>query len=227
MNTAFYRLLLWTILLSALSGRFCGSRACAQDNPFGFPEPIDARKTGSVMLHGGGNGVRDYVRQVFLRLAGGSDARVVLLPSDYEQREPGETLDAYEKRLSGPRGYGRWRDLCRDNHASFQFLFWNCPEDPGNAKFFSALEGATGIWMPADDQEWVIKRFAGDPLKPTRFMLALRVGEWQASPRPSSPGTPTTKMPAGFRRGLRSAWGCSKEPCWIKTSTSGRVASNA
>jgi cyanophycinase len=174
MNTAFYRLLLWTILLSALSGRFCGSRACAQDNPFGFPEPIDARKTGSVMLHGGGNGVRDYVRQVFLRLAGGSDARVVLLPSDYEQREPGETLDAYEKRLSGPRGYGRWRDLCRDNHASFQFLFWNCPEDPGNAKFFSALEGATGIWMPADDQEWVIKRFAGDPLKPTRFMLALR-----------------------------------------------------
>lgn len=28
--------------------------------------------------------------------------------------------------------------------------------------------------MPAEDQEWVIKRLAGDPLKPTRFQSALR-----------------------------------------------------
>ena len=174
MNSAFFRMLLWTMLLSAITGRFCGLRAYAQDNPFGFPEPIRAQRLGSVMLHGGGNGVREYVRQEFLRLAGGSDARVVLLPSDYEQREPGEKLEAYEERLSRPGAYGRWRELCRGNHAHFQFLYWNCPEDPDNSRFFSALEEATGIWMPAEDQEWVIKRFAGDPLKPTRFQLALR-----------------------------------------------------
>ena len=126
------------------------------------------------MLHGGGKGVQQYVRQEFLRLAGGSAARVVLLPSDYVQREPGENLEAYQQRLSGPGGYGRWRELCRGNHAHFQFLYWNCPEDSDNLRFFSALEEATGIWMPAEDQEWVIRRFAGDPLKPTRFQLALR-----------------------------------------------------
>jgi len=126
------------------------------------------------MLHGGGGGVQQYVRQEFLRLAGGTTARVVLLPSDEEQRRSGETLEAYEERLSRPEVYGRWRELCRGNGAHFQFLYWDCPEDPDRSRFFSALEEATGIWIPAGDQEWVIRRFAGDPLKPTRFQLALR-----------------------------------------------------
>ena len=64
--------------------------------------------------------------------------------------------------------------MCRDNGAFFQFLHWDCPEDPDHSRFFSALEEASGIWIPAEDQEWVIRRFAGDPLKPTRFQLALR-----------------------------------------------------
>jgi cyanophycinase len=69
---------------------------------------------------------------------------------------------------------GRWRDLCDRNQAHFQFLHWDSPDDPDHSRFFSALEEATGIWMPAEDQEWVIKRFAGDPLQPTRFQMALR-----------------------------------------------------
>ena len=89
MNSAFFRMLLWAMLLSVITGRFCGLRACAQDNPFGFPEPTHPQRLGSVMLHGGGSGVQEYVRQEFLRLAGGSDARVVLLPSDYVQRRAG------------------------------------------------------------------------------------------------------------------------------------------
>ena len=173
-SSTFFRMLLWATLLSVGTGRFCGSRACAEDNPFGFPEPARPQRPGSVMLHGGGRGVREYVRQEFLRLAGGRTARVVLLPSDEEQRRPGEKLAAYEERLSRPGVYGRWRELCRGNDAHFQFLHWDCPEDPDHSRFFSALEEATGIWIPAEDQEWVIRRFAGDPLKPTRFQLALR-----------------------------------------------------
>ena len=126
------------------------------------------------MLHGGGGGVQEYVRQEFLRLAGGGTARVLLLPSDQEQRRPGEKLAAYEQRLSRPAVYGRWRELCRRNDAHFQFLHWDCPEDPDHSQFFAALDEASGIWIPAEDQEWVIRRFAGDPLKPTRFQLALR-----------------------------------------------------
>lgn len=174
MNSAFFRLLFWAAVSTAIAGRFGESRAFAQANSFGLPEPIRAQKAGSVMLHGGGSGVRQYVRQEFLRLAGGSDARIVLIPSDYEEREPGESLEEFDGRLGGMKSYGRWVELCRDNHARFQFLHWDCPEDPDNARFFAALDEATGIWMPANDQEWIIKRLAGDPLKPTRFQLALR-----------------------------------------------------
>jgi cyanophycinase len=174
MNFASFRMLLWGMLFSAVAGQCCGSRAYAADNPFGLPEPTSPQRRGVVMLHGGGGGVQECVRQEFLRLAGGKTARVLLLPSDEEQRKPGEKLDAYESRLGRPAAYGRWRELCRGNHAGFQFLHWDCPEDPENSRFFAALEEATGIWIPAEDQSWVIQRFAGDPLKPTRFQLALR-----------------------------------------------------
>lgn len=174
MKSAFFQMLLLVMLPSMGTGRFCGTSACAEDNPFGFPEPTRSQRLGSVMLHGGGGGVREYVRQEFLRLAGGRAACVVLLPSDEEQRGPGEAFDAYEQRLSRPGVYGRWLKLCHANDAHFQFLHWDCPEDPDHSRFFSVLDEATGIWIPSEDQEWVIRRFAGDPLKPTRFQLALR-----------------------------------------------------
>jgi len=155
-------------------GWSCPSTARADDNPFGLPAPTVAEKPGSVMLHGGGRGVRQYVREELLRLAGGNAARVVLLPSDEEQRKSDETLEEYEKRLSRMEGYGRWQALCRANNAHFQFIHWNCPEDPDRSQFYTALEQATGLWMPAEDQKWVIERYASDPLKPTRFQLALR-----------------------------------------------------
>jgi cyanophycinase len=175
MNSALLRLpLLGAILLIASVGQFPATDARAEDNPFGFPEPTNPRRPGAVMLHGGGGGVQPYVRQEFLRLAGGKAARVVLLPSDEEQREPAETLAAYEDRLGRAGVYGQWRQLCRDNQARFQFLHWQSPEDPDHSRFFAALDEATGLWLPANDQEWVIGRFAGDPLKPTRFQIALR-----------------------------------------------------
>jgi cyanophycinase len=174
MSSAFSRALHWVTLFSASAAWVYGSGAFAEENPFGLPEPTRAEKPGAVMLHGGGGGVQAYVRQEFLRLAGGRTARVVLLPSDEEQRRPGEKSAAYEARLGRPAVYGRWQELCRRNAARFQFLDWDCPEDPEHARFFSALEEATGIWMPAENQEWVIGRFAGDPLRPTPFQLALR-----------------------------------------------------
>ena len=240
MNWTCFRAFVWAVLSMAIAGRFSGSNACAQENPFGLPEPARTYQAGSVMLHGGGSGVRGCVREEFLRLAGGSTARVVLLPSDYVQRERGETLAAYEERLSSPAGYAAWRDLCRSNHARFQFLHWNCPEDPDNSRFFSALADATGIWMPAEDQEWVIRRFAGDPLKPTRFQLALRNllarggvvgasggGMASLSETVIAGNADDEARPAGRGPGWRLVWGCSKEPCSIRTSTSGRDGSNA
>ena len=218
MNSAFFRLLLWTMLLSAITGQFGGLRAHAQDNPFGFPEPIDAQKVGSVMLHGGGNGVRDYVRQEFLRLAGGSDARVVLLPSDYEQREPGETLEAYEERLSRPGGLRAVagvvsRQSCPFSVSSLELLpkiptthdsfpRWRKPPEFGCRRRIKS--GSSSVLRAIRSN-----RLGSSWRCATSWRAAeswgRRAGEWRALPRPSSPGTPTTKMPAGLRLDWRLA----------------------
>lgn len=89
MKSAFFRILLWAMLLSAGAGRFCEASAHAENTPFGFPEPTSSQRPGSVMLHGGGRGVQGYVREELLRLAGGRAAYVVLLPSEEEQRIAG------------------------------------------------------------------------------------------------------------------------------------------
>src|SRR5437868_8342841 len=105
--------------------------ALADENPFGLPAPQDSKRPGAVMLHGGGKGLADEVRQEFVRLAGGRDARIVLMPSDMcqlgrdEDGQPlpgGETSAAYERRLAATRHYGRWAAL-RDGKqvANFQF----------------------------------------------------------------------------------------------------------
>ncbi len=72
--------------------RFGGGRACvgqtpADENPLGLPAPRDPKRPGAVLLHGGGNdGLADEIRQEFVRLAGGRDARILLMPSDMCQR---------------------------------------------------------------------------------------------------------------------------------------------
>lgn len=155
----------------------------ADENPFGLPAP-EHNRSGAVMLHGGGAGLADDVRREFVRLAGAKEARIVLLPSDMCQRgkdddgQPlpgGETREAYLRRISAPRNYGRWIGL-RDGHvAGFEFLIRDSEADPGDAKFFAALESATGVWLPAYDQTWLPEQFAADyPQKMSRFQQALR-----------------------------------------------------
>ena len=164
--------------------------ACAQspadDNPFGLPAAHDAHRPGAVMLHGGGNtGLRDEIREEFVRLAGGKDARIVLIPSDECQMGKdvdgvplagGETVAAYEQRLIAPTQYGRWHAM-RENHqvADFQFVYRDSAIDPDDSRFFAALEKATGVWLPAYDQEWLPQTLAGDyPKTLSRLQLALR-----------------------------------------------------
>jgi cyanophycinase len=178
--------------MQRLLGRFLGivaalaaASAFADDNPFGLPAQRDSKRPGSVMLHGGGDGLADEVRQEFVRLAGGHDARIVLMPSDMcqlgkdEDGRPlpgGETIAAYERRMASPRQYGRWEALGDAKQvASFQFLYNNPVADPDDSKFFAALEQATGVWLPVYDQEWLPKQFASDyPNRMSRFQLALR-----------------------------------------------------
>src|SRR5262245_27973322 len=57
-------------------------RARGDENPFGLPAPHDKSRPGSVMMHEGGKSFYDEIRLEFVRLAGGNDARILLMPSD-------------------------------------------------------------------------------------------------------------------------------------------------
>lgn len=137
------------------------------------------------MLHGGGYGLADDIRREFVRLAGGKQARILLMPSDMCQRGQdadgqrlpgGETIAAYERRLSEPREYGRWLALRESGAiADFEFLYRNDDDDPAGERFYSLLESASGVWLPAYDQQWLPREFAADsPKKLSRFQSALR-----------------------------------------------------
>ncbi len=137
------------------------------------------------MLHGGGKGLANEVRQEFVRLAGGKQARIVLLPSDMcqlgknENGEPvlaKESVAEYKKRLADPKQYGRWAALQSNNQiADFDFLYREPSNTASNERFFKLLESATGVWLPAYDQEWLPREFAKEyPRVTSRFQLALR-----------------------------------------------------
>jgi cyanophycinase len=173
------------LILVSLFAVVASTSSRAQENPFGLPEALDPSRLGSIMLHGGGFGLNDDIRQEFVRLAGGRDAHILLIPSDMSQRgrdsdgqllSEQESKQAYERRLAEPREYGRWVTLKDTGQvADFQFLYWDDAEVWNDAAFYSLLSEATGVWIPAYDQEWLPKRFADEyPKKTSRFQSALR-----------------------------------------------------
>src|SRR5262245_45138239 len=218
--------------------------ARADENPFGLPAPHDSNRPGTVMLHGGGRTFYDEIRQEFVRLAGGTEARILLMPSDSYQLGKdedgvalpgGESGAAYERRMA--REYRRWVALREQGRvADFQFLYRDPVNDPDDTRLLALLDKATGVWMPALDQERLPNEFAHDyPTKTSRFQLALRevvarggivggsAAGWPASPRRSLPGTrrPTA---AGCGRGCGSACRFSTGRSWTRISTSMRGA---
>jgi len=161
------------------------STVAAEDNPFGLPAPRDAKRPGVVVLHGGGYGLGEEVRAEFVRLAGGVDARILLMPSDMAQRGKdsdgnpvagGETIEAYERRLASPDGYPLWAAMKPAGEvADFQFLYRRNDSEADEDRFYGLLAQATGVWLPAYDQEWHPKEFAADyPNTTSRFQTALR-----------------------------------------------------
>jgi cyanophycinase len=111
------------------------SSASAQspENPLGM-----CATPGALMLCGGGRMSEDVYRE-FLRLAGGEDAHIVLIPSAIEFSSP----EAVRRRYSGWLGY---------NVASFTFLDAKSREEADTEAFAAPLKRATGVWIGGGSQ---------------------------------------------------------------------------
>jgi cyanophycinase len=154
--------------------------ASADNNPLNLPLPLDSRKLGTIMLHGGGGLTQDF-REKFVELAGGKDARIVLIPSgtfvrgiDDDYREFDETEEAFVARIT-PQ-FRHWLDLKKQRRiAAIRFLYTDNQQDADNPAFVAALKDATGVWIPAAFQGKLNWRFAPNyPEKTSLFQKALR-----------------------------------------------------
>lgn len=108
----------------------CSSAAVGQFDPHA-PAPIRPFR-GSLLLHGGGD-VALEIREEFVKLAGGDQARIaVLAPAEASDPEIAEELPA-------------WREA---GATKVELLCATSPEQAAQPEFVERLKSATGVWFP-------------------------------------------------------------------------------
>jgi len=120
-------------------------------------EPI----TGSLVIVGGGK-VPDVIWQRFMKLAGGENAHIVVIPTASKEAD---TLDP-DKYLN------EWRER---NPASVTILHTRSKEDANEPNFVKPLERATAIWFGGGGQSRIADAYLGT-LAEKKFHEVLKRG---------------------------------------------------
>lgn len=117
-----------------------------EENVFGLPNAAMERG-GTLVLHGGGEHIDDVCNE-FVRIAGGKQARLVLIPSAYPFDDDESYTDAYEG----------WMNY---DVTSFDFLHTDDPDEADDPEFCKILEVATGVWIGGGAQARLTYRYGG------------------------------------------------------------------
>lgn len=134
----------WLVLLAA---PFIASTAIAADqNVLGLPAKAVAGG-GSLVICGGGR-LPEEVYEEFVRLAGGKQARLVLIPSAY----PFSSTAAMRSRYSGWRTY---------RTASLDYLDAKTRAEAETDQFLAPLRKATGVWLAGGAQSRLARLYGG------------------------------------------------------------------
>jgi cyanophycinase len=124
------------------------------------PAPIDPDGVPGALVIVGGGGVPEDAVTAFMDLAGGSDARIVVIPTASEYADdPKEEAD-YLK---------RWKDA---GAASVTFLHTRDRARADSEEFVAPLKGATGVWFGGGDQSKIAEAYLGT--KAEAEILAVR-----------------------------------------------------
>jgi cyanophycinase len=148
-----------------------GASLAADDNLLGLPTPNDPTRPGAVMLHGGGRmGGAEFDR--FWELAGGKQARIVLVPSAGYRPSDYDSDDEFREMLASR--FSSWVALeTRGWAKSVAFLYTDDPDDAESEDFVEPLLTATGVWFCGGAQSRLNYRYVNHP-EPTKFQVALR-----------------------------------------------------
>ncbi|HEV3022950.1 MAG TPA: cyanophycinase [Pirellulales bacterium] len=113
------------------------SLAAADDDVLGMP-PAAVSNGGALVICGGGD-LPDEVYERFVDLAGGENARIVVIPTAY----PFECID------DAIACHSSWFDL---SVKSVDFLHAETREEADDEGFVGPLVNATGVWITGGDQ---------------------------------------------------------------------------
>jgi cyanophycinase len=129
-----------------------------------FPPPKEPAQaiSGALVIVGGGS-VPDSVHAAFMKLAGGSNAKLVIIPTASESADKldkDKYLESWKKR--GP--------------ASVVVLHTRSKETANDADFFKPLTDATGVWFGGGDQAKVMAAYKGTAVEAELHKLLKRGG---------------------------------------------------
>jgi cyanophycinase len=110
--------------------------------------PTPKAAFGTLVLHGGGHVSQD-LRTAFTKYAGGSNAKIVIVP----------TAD-----VSTPLDPGRLLDWKRCNPRSVQLLHAESHEQASHVEFSRVLDDATGVWFSGGKQGYLVSIYDNTPV---------------------------------------------------------------
>lgn len=109
--------------------------------------PDSAAQGGALVICGGG-GIPDTVRERFLELAGGAQARIVVIPTAHPLAD-------------GPNASAVLLPWKTKGVASVQLLHTRSREEANDAGFARPLAEATGVWFGGGRQNWLTEAYLG------------------------------------------------------------------
>jgi cyanophycinase len=131
-------------LLAALVPSISLAQESTAENVFGLPAGA-VEKSGALVIAGGGD-LPEAVYEEFVRLAGGKQARLVLIPSAYDYGSMNRIRSAF----------GGWREY---DVESFDFLHTDDRHEAETAAFSRVLARATGVWIAGGAQARLTRRY--------------------------------------------------------------------
>jgi cyanophycinase len=125
----------------------------------GAPEPLPAFQ-GTLFLHGGGE-VTPEMRKLFTQMAGGKQARIVVVPSaDTSDPQNQKKIDVWKEH--GP--------------SSVEFLHAESRDQVDSSNFGELLANATGVWFSGGKQTRLTEIYAGTKVEEGTIKLLGRGG---------------------------------------------------
>ena len=151
----------WYVLVVGL---ISVSYGFGEDTPRQLPRYIDPQGIQGALMIAGGGELEENILQRFVKLAGGNEARIVLIPTASHRADDAEYLATLSQ---------RWQTR---NPASVAVLHTRSRDTANRESFSAMLQNATGVWIGGGSQTRVTDVYVDTPVERELYALLARGG---------------------------------------------------